>query len=308
MKLIKQAITYKAEIPQDKALLLSHLEEQVFTECMAMQVRSTGFVPVFDGGELVETFPGGLAFRVRIDDKIIPSSAIKRELEKRIKEIQDQTGRKVGRKEKLEIKDGVMVDLASRALTKTTASVCCFYEFKTGFLIINTTSKHIADVCVTLLIKCVGSIKTETLHVSDVKHGLTTRLKTWLLEDDGFDEFEPCDEVALINDRRKISVKMTSLQQAHAAIIEALLAGFSVSSMGFHYGNIDFRMTSDFRLKGIAINDPEAEIVYENSDGEAQEETWQSEAAIQVKAVSGVIVELMTLLQYQSEETQEEIK
>jgi hypothetical protein len=78
--------------------------------------------------------------------------------------------------------------------------------------------------------------------------------------------------------------------------------------MGFHYGNIDFRMTSDFRLKGIAINDPEAEIVYENSDGEAQEETWQSEAAIQVKAVSGVIVELMTLLQYQSEETQEEIK
>lgn len=297
MKLIKAAITYKATIPTNPETLADHLDKFRFTECMEAQIRSVGFVPVIDG-ELVERFAGGFAFRVRIDDKVIPSAAIKTETEKAVKKIEDITGRKVGKKERREIKDGVMQDLARRALVKTTASVTCFYVVEQGHLIVATASKVVADVCVMLLIQAVGSVKTETLHVSDAKHGLTTRMKTWLEDDDGFGDFEPCDEVALVSEGRTVSVKMSSLQQARSAITEALTAGFRIKSIGFHLPSVNFRLTSEFRLNRIAftVNDLEND----------EDNYWAAEAAIQVKAVSEIIGTLVEMLSYKDEQEDEQ--
>lgn len=186
-----------------------------------------------------------------------------------------------------------MMDLARRALVKTTASVTCFYESATGYLIIATTSKAIADICVTLLIKACGSVKTETINVS-VKHGLTTRLKTWLENDEGFGEFEPCDEVALVTEGRTISVRMSSLQQAHSGLTEALAIGFDVRSIGFHYGSVDFRLTDSFQLKGIHFTTDE----FINED----ENWWSGEAAIAVAAVSKIITQLSEMFAYKPEQ------
>lgn len=298
MKLIKAAITYKATIPTDVDALIAHLEEKQFTECGELQLRSTGFVPVIEGGALVERFAGGLAFRVRIDDKIIPSAAVKAEVEKRAKAIEAQTGRKPGRKERAEIKEVVLLDLARRALVKTTASVTCFYEVATGYLIVATSSGKVSDHCVSLLISAVGSVKTETLHVSDAKHGLTTRLKEWLADDEGFGDFQPCDEVALVNEGRKVSVKMSSLQQAHSGLTEALLSGFSVKSIGFHHGSVDFRLTDDFQLKRI-------HFVTEDLQHE-DDNWWSGEAAVSVKAVSDIISQLVEMLSYKAEQDDEQ--
>lgn len=295
MKLIKAAITFKAEIPTDVQALVAHLEERRFTECGQLQLRSAGFVPVKYDGELVEPFPGGLAFRVRIDDKIIPGSVVREELAKRVKLTQEETGRKVGKKEKAEIRQGVMDDLAMRALVKTTASVTCFYEAATGYLMVACASKAIADVCVTLLIQAVGSVKTETIHVADVKHGVTTRLAKWLADDeDGFGVFQPCDEVVLSAEKRRVSVKMGDLAQARRGLTEAMLTGFRVKSIGFHHEGIDFRLTDDFHLKSITF--PVADLENE------EDNWWSAEAAVQVKAVSGVIGELVEMLSYKEDE------
>lgn len=297
MKLIKAAITYKATIPTNPEALADHLEKHQFTECMETQLRSIGFVPVTDGN-LVERFAGGFAFRVRVDDKIIPSAAIKVAVDKAVHVVEDATGRKVGKKERREIKDGVMIDLARRALVKTTASVICYYVVERGHLIVATGSKAIADVCVSLLIQAVGSVKTETLHVSDAKHGLTTRMKSWLDDDEGFGNFEPCDEVALVSEGRTVSIKMSSLQQARSAITEALAFGFRVKSIGFHLPEVNFRLTSEFRLNRIAftVNDLE-----NNEDN-----YWAAEAAIQVKAVSDIINTLVEMLSYEDEQEDEQ--
>lgn len=74
-QLIKAATVYVADIPIDADTLHNHLAEKPFTECLQMQTRSVGFVPPSEGCSLVAEFPGGIAFRVRIDEKIIPGSA-----------------------------------------------------------------------------------------------------------------------------------------------------------------------------------------------------------------------------------------
>lgn len=290
-KLIKAAIAYKATIPTDAVVLHEHLLEKQFTECTETQLRSAGFVPPNDEGpRLVTFFPGGLAFRVRIDDKVIPAAALAAEVEKRVAAVKQSTGRKVGKKERAEIKEQTLADLCRRALVKTTASVTCFYEIESRSLLVATASQSIADVCTTLLVQAVGSVKTETINVSDVKHGLTTRLKTWLDDEEGFGDFQPCDDVALQAEGRKITVKMSSLQQAHKGLTEALTAGFAVTSIGFHYDGMDFRVTGDFHLKGITFA--------ESDIPEDDESTWEADAAIQVKKVNGIINELAALLSY----------
>lgn len=300
MKLIKSAIVYKAQIPVDAATLHNHLSERAFQPPLQLQARSAGFVPPTEGDRLVAEFGGGLAFSVRVDDKVVPGSTWKSRTEERVAEIQKETGRKVGRKQRREIKDQVYTVLLAQALTKTTAVIPCFYESVSGFLIVATTSKKLADLCVSQLVHAVGSVKTETIHVSDVKHGLTTRLQKWL-DSEGDDEvfagFHPCDEAALVQEKRKVSVRMTSLQAARAGLEEALLSGFSVTSLGFALADMEFRLTSDFHLKGISF--------VEDADP-SSEELWGAAAALQVRHVGEVVSRLCELLGYKEEPAAEE--
>lgn len=298
MKLIKSAIVYKAEIPASITTLHNHLSEQSFAPPMALQLRSVGFVPVNEesGCSLATSYPGGVAFRVRVDEKVIPSSIIKAEVDKIAESVLRETGRKPGKKHRAEIKDEVMVDLAQRALVRTVASVTCFYHNLSRFLIVATTSKKIANICISLLIKAVGSVKTETIHISEIKHGLTTRLNSWVNGDlDAFGAFSPADQAALADtEGRKLAVKMGSLQIAREGLSHAIQRGFTVTSLGFVHGEAEFRLTDDFRLKGLSHIDT-------TEEGDA-EDLWASGAADQVATVVKIVNELVELLSYKEGE------
>lgn len=300
MSLIKQAIVFKAEIPTDIVAIDKHLQEQAFTELLQAQANTAGFVPVTDEHGLVAPFHGGLAFRVRYDEKIVPASVIRDELAKQVALIEKETGRKPGKKEKAAIREVVIYDLTCRALSRTVASITCFYHAESGYLIVPTTNKRLADICVTKLILAVGSVKTETIHVSNVKHGLTTRLKNWLgdqsgefSDGEGFDGFEPCDQVAMAGDeKRQVTVKMTSLDSAEGGIKEAMSKGLEVTSLGLRHDGNDFRLSHDFRLRGIK---------FPVTDDEGEGPTWESVATLQVEAVRQIIAQLCEMLSYKDE-------
>ena len=82
-QLIKNALTYRAHIPSDLVLLQGHLDEQAFTECPPSQPAAYGFVDPVGHEGLVVGFNGGFCFAVRFDSKVVPSSAVKAETDKR---------------------------------------------------------------------------------------------------------------------------------------------------------------------------------------------------------------------------------
>lgn len=291
MNMIKSASIYKAEIPVDVDTLTAHLSEKAFTELMQFETRKAGFVPVSDTTGLVAPFPGGFAFRVRIDEKVIPSSTVRAEVAKAVAMVEQQDERKPGRKERAEIKEAVLADIASRALVRTAASVTCFYHAASQYLIVPSTSAKITDTCTSLLVQAVGSVKTSTINVSDVKHGLTTRLTNWLRDEDSgaFGEFYPCDEAVLESEKRRLALRMTSLQMSHRALTEAIEMGFTVTSMGFTFNGLDFRLTDKFKLRSLHTAPIEGE----------EETTWESEAAAESERVKGVVDELVKLLSYE---------
>ena len=295
-QLIKAATVYKAELPTSDALA-KHLAEKPFTECQPHEIRSHGFVTVTEDN-LVVDFPGGLALAARIDTKVIPTSEIAKETKKLTERFTEIGGRKPNKSERADIKEAAILSLAKTAFVKT-AIIRVFYHRATGYLIIPTTSAKLCDQITSMLVQAVGSVKTETIHVSNVKHGLTTRLKNWLGHQSGqfsdghdFGVFEPRGEVALAQEKRKISIKMGGLQAASSGLNEALAGGFEVTSLGFTFsGETEFRLTHDFKFKGIEFAHPPSE----------EDDVFGAEAALEVGAFTQIISNLTELLAYQEE-------
>jgi recombination associated protein RdgC len=297
-RLIRNALVYKATLPSVDALT-KHLEECPFTEALPGQAGSIGFIPR-DGYTLVDTFHGGFAFTVRIDEKIVPAGAVRTELEKRCKEVCDAMGlRRVGKKLKAELKDNIILEFRAKALVRTN-HITCFYDTKNGYLVIPTTSRTTAGHITSLLVRVVGSIKTETIHISDVKNGLTTRLTAWMDEDtDAFGEFAPCDEVAMTNGNEKLTVKMDSLANAEDALREAIKRNFTIKSMRFMAGTeVKFGLTSDFAFKGIDFPVSDA--------AQADDDMWLHEASVQLLSFSAIVKDLCDLLGYKEPEQEKE--
>lgn len=295
-QLIKSASVYKAELPTADALR-THLAEKPFTECQPNEIRSAGFVPVNED-DLVLEFPGGLAFGVRIDTKIIPSSAIQKETRRLTERFIEMEGRKPGKVDKFNLKDAAVLSLARTAFVKT-ALIRVFHHRDTGYLIVPTTSNKLCDQITSMLVQDVGSVKTETIHVSNVKHGLTTRLKNWLAhasgeqsDGEGFGAFHPRGEVAMAQEKRKITIKMGGLEMAESAIKEALAGAFEVTALGLTFdGQTEFSLTQDFKFKGIGFaTTPDGE-----DDGAYG---LAATAALEVSALAAVVTELCTMLAY----------
>lgn len=294
-QIIKAAIVYQADFGVTATTLHEKLTEHTFKECEPNQIRSVGFVPVTEGGALSAEFKNGFAFRVRIDQKQIPGAVLKAKTDDLAERFQQLELRKPSKTERETLKDEALYELATQAFPRT-AIITCFYQQTTGYLIVPTTSKHLAGCITSALVTATGSVKTETIHVSDVKHGLTTRLKAWNDgNEDAFGVFQPCAEAALQQGDRKIGIKMGSLSGANQAIKEALESKFEVMSMGFtHDGQTEFRLTKDFRLKGI-------EFAHTDSEDE-EEASFYAQATLEVDAVSAVITDLVEMIGHGKEE------
>lgn len=298
-QLIKSATIFCAELPSADALR-GHFLEDVFADVLSLQAAGIGFVPRTDtfvmenGANLVEEFTGGVAFTVRVDQKIIPGSVVKAEVDRRSKLLERERGRKPGKKERAEMKLEVIDGFMPHALVRSTL-ITCYHHTLMNYLIIPTTNKKLAQQVVSLLVNSVGSVKTTTINVADVKGGLTKRLKDWLDGDvDAFGGLDPVAEVVLEQDDRKVSVRMGDLTSAGDALKEALASRFTVKSLGLSFeGGTALKLTDDFHLRGIWIANP-------IEDGD--DDSFEAQATLELSELIDAITFLCEMFGYQGEE------
>lgn len=310
MTIIKSATVYKAELPSIENMRqhLGALAVQ-FSEPLPSAPRSHGFIPDSQG-EYVTELPGGEGFALhfRIDEKIIPSSAVDQAVAAACKTIEEQTGRKPGKKERRSIKDEVIQTLCMKALVRTTVARV-FYHRPTGFLIVNSTSRKVTDLLTSALVQAVESMKTETINVSGIKHGLTARLKRFLGVVDGSDEFGEEDDqafgdfhagysVKLVRKsdagKEVLTVKMCSLQGVREGLAEAFRTGFDVVGIRLSDGVCTFTLTYDFKLSGIDI------ITQADGDTDTGSDPWAHDAAVDLIHVTNVMTAMVEMFAYQA--------
>lgn len=300
MRLIKNAIVYRASLPDAKALAM-HLAEKPFTPVLESHQSSCGFIQHPTTKELVSQFPGGYAFRMRLDAKPISKRAIDLATWEKVQAQQEDLGRELVREEV----DAIKVALVEEAVKTTLperAELDAYYHIESRTLLVPTTSKDMASRMLLMLIEACGAVETSTIHVSNIKGGLTTRLQDYFGNDnsEAFDGFKLGDSVVMKGSQGRASFDLDNLDHARAGLLEALKAEMQAERLELcHADTVNFKLTKDFHLRGISfIADESAEEV----DIEDATELWRHHAGMQVLLLVATVQALCDLFGYQEKE------
>ena len=140
------------------------LAKAPFMECGATQEKSIGWVPPRGEahGALVESIGGQWIARLMTETKAIPASVLARKVKEKADRIEQETGRKPGKKESRELKDEAKLDLLPMAFTKQ-ASMWVWIDPTNRLLVLDTGSQGRADEVVTLLVEALPGLSVSLL-------------------------------------------------------------------------------------------------------------------------------------------------
>lgn len=157
--MFKNALVYRIEHWDTPALsdIEARLAGGPFVECAATQPESAGWVtPRGDKhGALAESVAGQLVLQLCTETKAVPGGVVKQQLQARLDQIEQDTGRRPRGKLARELKDEVVHSLLPRAFPKRT-DIRVWVDAKAGVVWIGTTSGKRADGVVTRLVEHLG--------------------------------------------------------------------------------------------------------------------------------------------------------
>ena len=237
------------------------------------------------------------------DEKILPKGIVRERANERIKQVEQAAGHRLKKIERVAIAEQVLVDLARTALVKT-AIITAFYSTKDQLLIVPVGSKNLANIVTSRLVHVVGSLKTSTIHISNIKNGLTTRLKKHAegVDPACFDGFEVGASVALKKESQKVSYSIADLDTASQGLLEAIERGFEVERLALEHNGVEFKLTSDFHFKAVKFAD---DAEHDAADERDEVFMWRQDAAAQVLMFSCVLNQLCDLLGYKADEDEQ---
>lgn len=161
----KNLQAYKLEeFNLDKSALEQALREKSFHPCPSMLPFTTGWVPPYgtpDEQPLVREAFGFMLITLKIEEKIIPSAALRERLNKRVDEIQNSQERKISSKEKSALRDDILSDMVTKALTKS-STVSAIIDTKNMMLIVDAASRNKAEEFCTSLRKTLGTLSVSS--------------------------------------------------------------------------------------------------------------------------------------------------
>lgn len=270
--------------------LAEKLEEKRFQPCAKMAEESVGWVsPIHRSKEyLVHAAGCCILICMRREQKVIPPSAVKEELEEQVHAIQEEMGRKVFSKEKQSLKEEIVAKMLPRAFTRST-HIFAYIDTKNNHLILNAGSDKVADLIYELLVETIGSFGAIKLVGHD---NPSVTLNHWL--ENGLPEgweFSGDYELKDLQDERVAKFKDN---EAENTVLGDLLAdGYQVQKLGIRYkGMLRAVLQQDLVVKSIKYMD---ELLAENEDVDGEDELVRFDAdfALMTRTLAEFINEII---------------
>ncbi|MCD5326728.1 recombination-associated protein RdgC [Chromobacterium piscinae] len=236
----------------DAIRLSEALAKRPFQPCGGLDWFSEGWVP--PAGHLeapVYAARGSLMVSMRREDKVLPASVIRDFVEMKVQEIEDKELRKVGRKEKLALKEQITDDLLPRAFTKSG----CVSAFMSGsWLIADTSSAPRAEALVSKLREALPPFPAALPRTKIAPH---TAMTDWLAAGVAPGGFE-LDEDAVLKDGSEngAEVRVRRIDLTSDEIRQHIATGKQVAKLGLIWNEkIRFQLTDTLQLKRIQFLD-----------------------------------------------------
>lgn len=217
-------------------------------------------------GGLIFYSQGHMLLTALRQERILPASVVKEEVEEQVADIEQREGRKVARKEKTALKEQVTESLLPRAFVKS-QRIDLWWDTERNILGINTSSRNRAEDVLDLLRETLGSLKVTPLSTQQ----LPVRAMTTWLGDPGS---RPADMVigdsVLLKAKgddgvvrgRQVDLDSDEMQQL-------LESGKQVAQMDLEIeGQLSFVMHDDLALKSLRFGDALIEQADSMDDGD----------------------------------------
>ena len=156
----------------------ARLRADEFRGCSSMEMLATGWTPPLGrhGQQLVHAANGYIMICARREEKIIPAGVVRQLLEDKVAALEAAEGREVYRREKLRMKEEIIVDLLPRALSRISDQFA-YIDTRNGYLVVDSSSATRAEALIGQLRNTLGRFPATPVKSRQSLSGLMTR---WL--------------------------------------------------------------------------------------------------------------------------------
>ncbi len=247
-----------------------------FQPCGATEPLSLGWVPPrgIEHGPLVEVIDGHLHLKLQVESRVLPGSVVKERVDEIAAQIEEQTGRKPGKKALKDLKEQATQELLPLCFKKR-SSIRIWIAPEQRLLMIDASSPARCEEVVSLLIKTLEGL---TLHLVQSAEAPATCMAAWLMDGvapEGFTIDRECELKS--EDEMKSVVRYARHALDIDEVRQHLEAGKRPTRLAMSYKDrVSFLLTDTLQIKKISFLD----LVFEGHDKPEKDEQFDADATI----------------------------
>ncbi|MES9831112.1 MAG: recombination-associated protein RdgC [Candidatus Thiodiazotropha sp. DIVDIV] len=231
------------------------LKSKAFQNCGSQDLMSMGWdTPLGRNTDsLVHEIAGCQMICARQEEKLLPSTVIKEIMEERLAEIEQEEGRKVGRKERTELREDIFQQLLPQAFSRHNRQYAMI-DKQQGWILVDASSANKAEALITLLRETLGSLPVNPLESATAPTYVMTE---WLKHPGQHKNFSLLDSCELQDRSDESSVLRCKGQDLTAdEILAHLEAGKDVVKLAVEWDErISCLIESDLSIKRLRFLD-----------------------------------------------------
>jgi recombination associated protein RdgC len=291
----KNLIVYR--LPQSWAVTAAELEDKLASRmlqpCGAFEMQSRGWVHSSVAQRYVHTTNGQHLIALGVEQKLLPGSIIKDVTMERARELEQQQGYPVGRRQLRELRERVTEELRARALTRKRVTRA-WIDPKYGWFIIDAAGGARGDELVETLRDTLGSLPVQFL---ETERSPQSCMGSWLMLGDAPLRFVLDQDLELqAVDQTKATVRYVRHPLEGKEIQQHLNSGKYVTRLGLTWADrVSFVLTEKLEIKRLQFLTMKKEK--EDGDSElAPEEQFDIDFALMAGELSQLLADLTEAL------------
>jgi len=283
-------------LPADWNVSAAELEEKLahrtLQPCSPLEMLSRGWVAPSSTGRMLHTVNQQHLIALGVDQKLLPSSIIRQEAQKRAEVLADSQGFPVGRRQMRDLKMRVGEELRARALTRRRMTRA-WIDPVNGWFVVDAGSAGKAEELVEALRDLLGSFAVQFVETQRTPH---TSMAAWLTHGDAPAPFGIDQDLELQTaDPTKATVRYVRHALDGKEIKTHLAGGKYPTRLGLTWnGRISFVLTEKLQVKRVEF----LEMTKDSADGGELDKAEQFDVDFAVMAgeLAKLLDDLMQVL------------
>lgn len=269
------------------------LESKPFLGCGKELREASGWVSPLgrNSEQLVHVANGYMLLTLAHQEKMLPASVIREELDATVAEIEDKEGRKVGKREKQDLRDEIEFELLPQAFTRT-KKLDAWLDLQHGWMVINTSASTQGERLTHLLRSTLGSLPV-TPPKTDMSPAIL--MTQWLAEEGSLPApFTLGEDCELRSQGEERSVAVFKRHELTTEEVQSNLAnGKMVSKLGLVWdGKISFILSDELAIRRVRFLDV-LEDSLKDADPQSHAEKLDIEFSLMTGEVTLLLADLM---------------